>query len=132
MKMAGRCLTIIFGAMMAWSCSKEEPCQTCSLAGVYSGVFHDIAACYGCVPFRDTVFTGSFVVTSTDHDSLKIVRSHDKYEWKFAFSSDKKYRINSNGSLWEEFTFKSADSLSYFYNLGGSGGYFRSTFEGKR
>jgi hypothetical protein len=130
--MSPRLLVLFLAVANVWSCGKEEKCQPCTLSGVYTGVFHDVAGCYGCVPFRDTMFSGSFVVESTTHDSVRITRSHDKYEWKFAFSELGKYSVAGNIPLIEEFTFKSGDSLSYFYNRGGSGGYFRTTFEGKR
>lgn len=72
------------------------------------------------------------MVSTFDDDSIRIVRSHDLYEWKFAFSASDKYSINSSGPKAEDFTFSTGDSLSYFSYLGGSGGYFKTTFEGKR
>ena len=111
------------------SCTKESPIQSHKYEGRYLGTFHDVAACFGCVPSRDTMYSGSFEVTYIQDDSINISRSHDNYQWKFALSSDSVYTLS--GYKWAEiFTFKSNNTLHYYYNRSGSGGYFNTTFEG--
>ncbi len=115
---------------MLFSCEKEESCQSCKFIGQYSGTFHDVAACYGCIPFRDTMFSGTFLVQSPHGDSISILRLYDKYEWKFAVQENGLYSRGAGTPWRESFTFNSQDSLQYFSNISGGGGYFRLTFKG--
>jgi hypothetical protein len=122
-------------------CGKEDPleivesCKSCKFAGQYSGVIHDIAGytnCSGCVPYKDTMFTGDFLVQSLDNDRISILRLYDKYEWKFDYFSEKGcYPLRNDPIVKESFIF-SGDTLKYFYSLSGGGGYHRLRFEGMK
>ncbi len=116
------------------SCTKDESkCnKNCKWEGQYKGTFHDVAACFGCIPFRDTTFTGSFLIKSLEQDSILIIRSFDQYEWRLPFSENGIFSLNAGPSWGESFTFIREDSLKYYSNRSGSGGYFRTTFEGAK
>ncbi len=110
---------------------KQTPCEACSLIGTYLGTFHDVGGCYGCIPYTDTTFTGSFTVDTLHNDSIIVTRNFDSYERRFAYN-DTSYSRNICCVVSESFTFKQGDSLIYFYNNGGSGGCFREEFWGKK
>lgn len=119
-----------------YSCKKENTqqvqCTHCHLAGTYNGSFNQEAACYTCVPYLDTVFTGSFTVDTLAGDSILITRLYDNYSWRFAANDSNEYSRGGCCTVTESFEFKQPDSLRFYYNNGGSGGYFREMFEGKK
>jgi hypothetical protein len=125
-------LMVLLLVSLLVSCDKDSQCQSCEIFGKYYGDFHDVAGCYGCIPYRDTIYRGNFLVEPLTNDSIKITRSYDEYTWRFPASTSNKYQQNSGSAWGESFDFNSSDSLAYFYNRGGSGGYFRITFEGKK
>jgi len=110
------------------SCRKDETWPTKTVAGTYEGEFHAVAGCYACIPYLDSTYAGNFLVEAFDKDSIKLIRSYDKYNWTFPFSADGNYSRSACCTMGESFTFTSSDSLNYFYNMGGSGGYYRITF----
>ncbi len=107
-------------------------CERCKVIGVYSGTFHDVAGCYSCIPYLDTTYSGNFVVDTLPFDSIKITRNYDNYVWRFAYNDTGKYSRWGCCTVGESLEFKLPDSLTYFYNNGGSGGYFREEFKGKK
>jgi len=122
--------------MMLAACKKDDSqntdCNGCDLIGTYNGVFHQTAGCYGCMPYLDSVFSGSFIVDTITADSIVFKRSYDNYERIFAYNDTGFYSRWGCCTVSESFTFAQPDSLKYFYNNGGSGGYFREEFYGKR
>jgi hypothetical protein len=76
------------------------------------------------------MFSGSFIVTYNSDDSIKILRSHDQYTWKFPLSNDSVSTMSSGPTWGISFTFNLGKKLKYFENRSGGGGYFRTTFEG--
>lgn len=107
-------------------------CERCKVIGIYTGTFHDVAGCYGCVPYLDTTYSGNFVVDTIPLDSIKITRSYDSYEWRFAYNDTGKYSRWACCTVGESVEFNWPDSLIYFYNNGGGGGYLRKEFFGKK
>lgn len=117
------------------SCQKAEQsgsCKPCSVTGVYAGTFHQTAACYGCVPYIDTIFAGTFVVDTFATDSLRVIRSFDGYEWRVAYNDSGIYYRWACCTTGESLRFSTSDSLYYFYNNGGSGGYWKIEFSGTK
>lgn len=127
-----RFLLASFLLCMISACKKEkhDTCKGCVYEGTYTGTIHDVAACYACVPYLDTVYQGSFSVTIIPGDSIKIVRSTDQYEWTFLLNDSAMYMRYACCTVGESFKFYSTDSLNYFYNNGGGGGYFKQEFSG--
>jgi len=99
--------------------------------GVYNGTFHDMSGCYGCTPYIDTTYPGYFLVDTFLNDSIIILRSFDNYSWKFKYYSTGNYSrgVQNTGV---SFYFKDQDSLHFYYNYGGSGGYSNEEFFGKK
>jgi len=126
---------LIFLLFLLSACKKESgnhtTCKACALIGNYTGNFHDVAGCYGCIPYLDSTYSGSFLVDTIHQDSILITRSYDNYEWHFLYNDTAAF---SQGQPFTgvTFTFKNGDSLFFFYNMGGSGGYFRQEFSGTK
>lgn len=122
------------GIVFFAGCKKEHTtnCTGCHLIGTYPGTFRQTAGCYACSPYLDSMFAGSFLVDTLHTDSIIITRSYDNYQWRFSFADSSVYSRWACCTVGESFTFTSTDSLKYFYNNGGSGGYFREEFTGKR
>lgn len=129
-----KAIALILTITLITSCKKDNtqsPCEACSLIGTYLGTFHDVGGCYGCIPYTDTTFTGSFTVDTLHNDSIIITRNFDSYERRFAYN-DTSYSGSICCAIVESFTFEQGDTLRYFYSLGGSGGYSREEFWGKK
>ncbi len=126
-------LVMIVGVLGMGGCKKNATdCDACRWTGSYNGVFHRVAACYGCVPYLDSTFSGSFLVSSMGNDSVLITRVYDEYTWTFKLSDNGKYAQSGGLNSGFSFTFTETDSLYFFQNFGGGGGYFRETFQGKK
>ncbi len=126
---------IVFSVLLLQACKKETQqttCDACYLRGTYMGSFHQVAGCYGCMPYLDSIFTGSFIVDTLHNDSIVIKRVYDNYEWKFEYNDSAQFSRWGCCTVGESFEFKSPDSLRFYYNNGGSGGYFREEFFGKK
>lgn len=126
---------VLFAAIaFVTGCKKENTatCSGCHLIGTYAGAFRQTAGCYACTPYLDSVFTGNFTVDTLHNDSIVITRSYDNYQWRFAYTDSSVYSRWACCTVGESFTWTQTDSLIYFYNNGGSGGYFREEFAGKR
>jgi hypothetical protein len=120
---------------LVYGCKKDVisvNCERCKWVGTYSGTFHDVAGCYGCVPYIDSTYNGNFVVDTLSNDSIIIIRTYDNYEWRFAYTDTGKYSRWGCCTVGESFEFILPDTLTYFYNNGGSGGYFRQEFTGNK
>ena len=119
------------------ACKKQSTpdttvCERCKVIGIYTGIFHDVAGCYTCIPTTDTTYSGSFLVDTLPADSLKITRNYDNYEWRLAYNDTGKYNRSGCCTVTESLAFKLPDSLAYYYNNGGGGGYYRQEFAGKK
>ena len=123
-------------AFIVFGCKKQSSsineCNGCKLIGIYTGMFHDEAGCYACVPYLDTTYNGFFSVDTIGGDSLFIIRSYDSYSWRYSMNDSNYYTRHFNLNGMEDFEFISTDSIKYYLNNGGSGGYFRQTFSGKK
>ncbi len=128
--------SVILALLLLFAACKKDSgnntsCNACALIGNYTGQFHDVAGCYSCIPYQDTTYLGGFTVDTIHSDSILIIRSYDNYEWYFLFSDT---GIFSQGQMYSgmTFTFTNGDSFYFFYNNGGSGGYFRQEFAGAK
>ena len=134
--MKHRFFTIFILLFFLNSCKKENSqsvaCLGCNYTGAYQGNFHSVAACYGCPPYLDTMFSGLFSVDTIGVDSIVINRDYDSYSWRWAVNDSGEYSRWGCCTVGESFAFRQPDTLTYFYNNGGSGGYFNQTFAGKK
>ncbi len=115
-----------------FSCKKDVNNPDDKWVGTYLGNFHQVAGCYGCVPYLDSIFTGLFYVQMLQTDTIEIKRLYDSYVWHFAVNDSNEYSRWGCCTVGESFSFHEPDSLIFYYSNGGSGGYFRETFEGKK
>lgn len=129
---------VVFSLMITLLCSckkdsdNQPNCNTCPVRGTYVGQFHSTAGCYGCIPYLDTIFTGTFTVDTLGLDSIRITRNYDGQQWRLLYNDTGVYERFWCCTGTEVFTFRQPDSLLFFHNNGGSGGYFRQEFNGKR
>ncbi len=114
------------------ACAKQqtEICKPCTYAGRYEGTYHNLAGCYSCVPTTDTTFGGIFFVDTLAGDSLQFINESSGQEWRFAYNDSGAYKLSGCCTYIVELEFKAPDSLIFYYNNGGSGGYFRQQFWG--
>lgn len=127
---------ILLIAISVYACKKDRTqntvCHGCNIRGTYTGAINQVAACYACIPYLDTTFTGIFFVDTLSIDSIKIIRQNDNYQWEFIYNDTGTYSRSACCTVGESFSFKPSDSLIYYYNNGGSGGYYREEFNGKK
>lgn len=118
------------------ACKKDSTsntnCNACNIIGTYSGSFHQTAGCYACIPYLDSTFSGLFTVDTLNTDSIVITRSYDNYRWIFAYADSGYYSQSGCCTVIQSFDLRKLDSLTFYYNNGGSGGYFREEFYGKK
>lgn len=127
--------TIILSVLTSfvfYSCKKDKNSVTYKWQGTYSGNFHRVAGCYACVPYLDSTFAGLFTVHLLPTDSILVTRLYDNYRWLFLANDGNEYSRWGCCTVGESFSFREPDSLIFYYNNGGSGGYMRETFEGKK
>ena len=126
----------LFLLVTLYACNKDAAhqlnCESCPLRGTYVGQFHSTSGCYGCIPYLDTMYYGSFTVDTLGTDSIRIIRNYDGQLWTLQYNDTGTYERVWCCTGIESFTFKQPDSLLFFHNNGGSGGYFRQTFAGVR
>lgn len=126
----------LFMLCLLAACKKETPvdvqCPACPLIGNYTGQFHQIGGPYGAQPPTDTVYTGVIAVDTLPGDSIAITVSVVNTITHWAYTDTGYYYRHFNLNDSESFTFSNNDSLYFFRNLGGSGGYFRTEFAGKK
>ncbi len=121
--------------MFVYGCKKESVhsnCESCKWIGSYSGIFHDVAGCYGCTTYLDTIYNGSFFLDTLSNDSIQIIRSYDNYEWRFQYNDSSRYSRWGCCTVGESFELILPDTMNYYYNNGGSGGYYRQEFIGNK
>ncbi|MBS1611381.1 MAG: hypothetical protein JST49_01020 [Bacteroidetes bacterium] len=118
-------------AMLALAACKKEATNANQIAGTYNGNFHTVGSCYGCVPYTDTTYSGSFEVSiNSTGDSVTIFNPESADMITYALNDSNEYYAGTTSYISAKFI--APDSLYYRRHFAGSGGYSTTTFEGRR